>query len=150
MILDTLQYVFRPRAEQFHPLQLTDTTVYLRNSATHPTTPIVLRAGLEARNGERVDSGNGEYVPGNGMDTPYNRAHVLDEGGEVVCLGWSALRPGVTYVKLRLRTSQRVVVHDLTWEYLTRTYGARNARSENAAATSRSEHRSDRSRLVTS
>jgi hypothetical protein len=121
MILDTLQYVFSPRAEHFHPLQLTDTTVYLRNNATRSTTPIVFKAVLEARNGERVDSGSGEYVPGNGMDTPYNQAHLLDEAGEVVCFGWSALRPGVTYVKLRLLTSQPIVVHDLTWHYLTRT-----------------------------
>jgi hypothetical protein len=121
LILDTLHYVFHPRAEKFHPLQLTDTTVYPRDAGTHATTPIALKAVLEGRNGERVESSGGGYSPGNGMDTPYNRAHLLGEEGEVVCLGWNARRPGITYVKLRFRSTRPIVVHELTWHYLSRT-----------------------------
>ena len=121
MILDTLHYVFHPRAEKFHPLRLTDTTVYPRDTSTQATTPIALRAVLEGRNGERVDSNGGGYSPNNGMDTPYNRLHLLGEGGEEVCLDWNALRPGVTYVKLRLLSTRPMVVHELTWHYLSRT-----------------------------
>jgi hypothetical protein len=121
LILDTTHYVFHPRAEKFHPLQLTDTTVYPRNAGTQASTPIALKAVLERRNGERVESNGGSYSPGNGMDTPYNQAHLLGEGGEGVCLNWNALRPGVTYVKLRFRSTRPIIVHELTWHYLTRT-----------------------------
>jgi hypothetical protein len=121
MILDTLHYVFHPRAEKFHPLQLTDTTVYPRDAGTQTTKPIALRAVLEGRNGERIDSSGGGYSPGNGMDTPYNRIHLLGEEGEEVCLHWNTLRPGVTYVRLRLRSTRPIVVHELTWHYSNRT-----------------------------
>ena len=121
MILDTLQYVFHPRAERSRPLPLTDTTVHSRDAGMQAATPIVLRAVLEGTNGERVESTGGRYGPGNGMDTPYNREHLLGEGGETICLDWNALRPGVTYVKLRLRSTRPIVVHELTWHYLSRT-----------------------------
>jgi hypothetical protein len=121
MILDTLHYVFHPRAERFHPLQLTDTTVYSRDAGTQAAMPIALRAVLEGRNGERVESSGGGYSPGNGMDTPYNRARLLGEGGEEVCLDWNTLRPGVAYVKLRFRSTRPIVVHELTWHYVSRT-----------------------------
>ena len=117
MILDTLHYVFRPRAEKFHPLRLTDTTVNSRNISIQDAPPIALRAVLEGKKGDRVESSGGEYSPGNGMDTPYNRAHLLGEEGEVVCLGWNSLRPGVTYLKLRLRSTRPIVVHEPTWHY---------------------------------
>jgi hypothetical protein len=121
LILDTLDYVFHPRAEKFHPLQLTDTTVYPREPGMQAATPIALRAVLEGRNGERVESSGGGYSPGNGMDTPDDRVRLLGEAGEEVCLDWNALRPGVTYVKLRFRSARPIVVHELTWHYLGRT-----------------------------
>ncbi|HKW10673.1 MAG TPA: hypothetical protein VJO33_09855 [Gemmatimonadaceae bacterium] len=121
MILDTLHYVFHPRAEKFHPLQLTDTTVYPRDTGTQTTTPIALRAVLEGRNGEHVVSSGGGYSPANGMETAYNRMHLLGEEGEAVCLDWNTLGPGVTYVKLRLRSTRPIVINELTWHYLSRT-----------------------------
>jgi hypothetical protein len=120
MILDTLRYDFRPRAEKFHPLPLTDTTVYVRNASTLDAAPIVLQGVLEGSGGEYVDSDGGGYSPATGMDTPFNRKHLLGEGGEVVCLDWSALRPGVTYTKLRLRSTRAIIVNELTWHYLSR------------------------------
>lgn len=121
MILDTLRYDFRPRAEKFHPLGLTDTTIYSRDAGAQITSPIALRGVLEGRNGERVESNSGGYGPGTGTDTPYNRAHLLDEGGEVVCLGWNLSGRVGTYPKLRLRSTRPIVVHDLSWHYFTGT-----------------------------
>jgi hypothetical protein len=121
MILDTLHYAFHPRGEKSRPLPLTDTTVYPRDAGTETTTPIALRAVLEGRDGERVDSSGGGYGPGNGMGTPYDRMHLLGEEGERVCLVWNTLRPGITYVKLRFRSTRPVVVHELTWHYFSRT-----------------------------
>jgi hypothetical protein len=109
MSLDTLRYTFRPKAEQFHPLELTDTTIYARNDSTGDGRAIALTALLEAPNGDRVNSGRGDYAPGNG------------EEGEVVCLGFGALPPNVTYTKLRLRSTVPVVVKQITWHYFTRT-----------------------------
>jgi hypothetical protein len=121
MILDTLHYVFHPRGEKSHPLQLTDTTVYPRDAGTQAAAPIALSAVLEGRDGEHVGSSGGGYGPGNGMDTPYDRRHLLGEEGEAVCLSWNTLRPGVAYVTLRLRSTRRIVVNELTWHYLSRT-----------------------------
>ena len=120
LILDTLRYVFHPRAPRFHPLPLTDTTVYPRSTGTQATTPIALKAVLEGRNGERAEPSGGSYSPGNGMDTPYNRAHLLGEGGEQVCLNWNTLRPDVLDVKLRFGSTRPIVVHELTWQYSNR------------------------------
>jgi len=121
MILDTLHYVFHPRPDKLHPLELTDTTVYPRDPGTQNTTPIALRAVLEGTNGEFVVSSGGGYNPGIGMGTAYDRMHLLGQEGIVVCLDWNALRPGATYVKVRLQSTRPIVVNDLTWHYLTRT-----------------------------
>jgi hypothetical protein len=120
MILDTLHYVFRPHGDKLHPLTLTDTTVYPRQAGTQTITPIALSAVLEGSNGEFVVSSGGRYGPGNGMETPYNRTHLLDEEGMEVCLVWHTLRPGVTYVKLRLQSTRPIVVNELTWHYFSR------------------------------
>ena len=121
MILDTLHYVFHPRPDKLHPLPLTDTTVYPRDADTQTATPIALRAVLEGTNGEFVVSSGGGYNPGIGMGTAYDRMHLLGQEGIVVCLDWNALRPGATYVKVRLQSTRPIVVNDLTWHYLTRT-----------------------------
>jgi hypothetical protein len=120
MILDTLHYVFHPPGDKLHPLQLADTTVYPRDAGTQNTTPIALSAVLEGGNGEDVVSSGGRYGPGNGMETPYDRMHLLTEAGVQVCLFWNTLRPNVSYVKLRLRSTRPIVVNELTWHYLTR------------------------------
>ena len=119
MILDTAQYVFRPHPEKFHPLDLTDTTIHVRNAVNGA--PVVLRAVLETRSGERIESDRGGYTPGNGMGTAYDHEHLLGEEGVVVCLDWHNLIPGVTYVKLGLGSNQPIVVHELTWHRYTRT-----------------------------
>jgi hypothetical protein len=118
MILDTLQYVFRPAAEHFHPLPLTDTTLYSRVDGIRDSTPIVLIAVLEGSTGERVGYTSGAYSPGTGMDTPYNHSHLLGAEGESVCLSWELHSRGA-YTKLRLRSNRLVVLHDLTWHYFT-------------------------------
>lgn len=106
LILDTLEYGFRPRAEPFHPLPLTDTTVYARHAVAQSATPVALRAVLEGKNGKRVDADWGGYVPGNGR-------------GVSVCLGWTALPGAVTYTRLRLSSTRPIVAHELTWHYFT-------------------------------
>ena len=119
LTLDTLEYEFRPRAEPFHPLPLTDTTVYLRNAVAQNATPIVLKAVLVGERGKRVDGDWGSYVPNNGMDTPENRQRLMSEAGENVCLGWKAVPGGDRYTRLRLSSTRPIVVHDLTWHYNT-------------------------------
>ena len=118
MNLDTLYYVVLPRAEAFHSLPLTDTTVYARNAARQP---IALRAVLESSNGEQVVSTGGGYSPGNGMDTPDNQRHLTGPGGVAVCLVWNSLRPAVRYGTVRLQSTRPVIVHDLSLHYLSRT-----------------------------
>jgi hypothetical protein len=106
MILDTARYVFRPQAEQDHPLPLSDATVYARHAGSSDDTPIAFRAVLEGGNGERVHSGRGGYG--------------IREQGEELCLGWTNFHPGVTYVRLRLWSTRPVVLDKVTWRYLTR------------------------------
>jgi hypothetical protein len=99
---DTSRYVIRPQATKGFPLQLTDTSLQTRGGGT----PIALRAALEGADGVLVDSHGGAYGP--------------DESGERLCVGWTGLRPDMTYVRLHVRSTPPIVVHDLTWRFFTR------------------------------
>jgi hypothetical protein len=104
--IDTSRYVLRPQATKGFPLKLTDTTLQTRSTGAGAGTPIALRAALEGADGVLVDSHGGAYGP--------------DESGERLCVGWTGLRPGMTYVKLHVRSTPPIVVHDLTWRFFTR------------------------------
>ena len=102
LVLDSLRYTFRPEAKPFHPGMLTDTTVYPRNVTAPGGTPIAFRAVLEGNNGERA-----RFQPsGYGFNQ--------NEGYEL-CLGAPELVPGVSYVRLRLRSTRPIIVERVTW-----------------------------------
>jgi hypothetical protein len=104
--IDTSRYVLRPQATQGVPLQLTDTTLRTRNAGAGAGTPITLRAALEGADGVLVDSHGGAYGP--------------DESGERLCVRWTGLRPGMTYVRLHVRSTPPIVVDNMTWRFFTR------------------------------